>query len=79
MTTDTISQTVALKALLSQTADNQLLVEMLGYVADRLMALDADGLCGAGAYERTTNRTNHRNGYRSRVWHTRAGTVDVQM
>ena len=40
MTKDTISETAALKALLSETADHQILAEMLGFVADRLMALD---------------------------------------
>ncbi len=79
MTNDTVSQTAALKELLSQTSDNELLVEMLGFVADRLMALDTDGLCGAGIHERSAGRTNHRNGYRSRPWHTRAGTVGVNI
>jgi len=36
MTKDTISETAALKALLSETADHQILAEMLGFVADRL-------------------------------------------
>ena len=40
MTKETISETAALKALLSETADHQILAEMLGFVADRLMALD---------------------------------------
>ena len=39
MTKETISETAALKALLSETADHQILAEMLGFVADRLMAL----------------------------------------
>ena len=37
MTKDTIAETMALKALLSQTSDQQILVEMLGFVADRLI------------------------------------------
>ena len=36
MTKETISETAALKALLSETADHQILAEMLGFVADRL-------------------------------------------
>ena len=52
---------------------------MLGFVADRLMALDVDQLCGAGVHERSADRVNHRNGYRARAWNTRAGTVDVQI
>ena len=43
MTKETISETAALKALLSETADHQILAEMLGFVADRLMALDGTG------------------------------------
>ena len=73
MTKDTISETAALKALLSETADHQILAEMLGFVADRLMALDVDQLCGAGSHERSVERMNHRNGYRPRRWETRAG------
>ena len=42
MTKETISETAALKALLSETADHQILAGMLGFVADRLMALDVD-------------------------------------
>ena len=79
MTKDMLAETVALKALLSDTADHQILAEMLGFVADRLMALDVDQLCGAGAHERRAERVNQRNGYRERRWETRAGTVDVQI
>ena len=79
MTKETISETAALKALLSETADHQILAGMLGFVADRLMALDVDQLCGAGVHERSAGRVNHRNGYRPRRWETRAGTVDVQI
>lgn len=79
MTKDTIAETIALKALLSETADHQILAEMLGFVADRLMSLDVDQLCGAGAHERRAERVNQRNRYRERRWETRAGTVNVQI
>ena len=79
MTKDTLSETAALRALLSETPDTHVLAEMLGFVADRLMALDVDQLCGAGLHERSAERENHRNGYRARAWNTRAGTVDVQI
>ncbi len=42
MTKDTLSETAALRALLSETSDTHMLAEMLGFVADRLMALDVD-------------------------------------
>ena len=79
MTKDTIAETAALKALLSETADHQILAEMIGFVADRLMALDVDHLCGAQAHERSIKRVNHRNGHRERRWKGRAGTVDVKI
>jgi len=74
-----MTETAALKSRLSETADHQILAGMLGFVADRLMALDVDHLCGAGAHEPSPQRVNHRNGYRPRRWETRAGAVDVQI
>ena len=68
-----------LKALLEKTADADLLNEMIGFAANRLMELEADGLCNAGRHERSAERANHRNGYRDRAWETRAGTVDLKI
>ena len=79
MTNETISEIEALKALLSEGPDHLVLAEMLGFVADRLMSLDADQLCGAGKHERSTDRANHRNGYRPRAWETRAGRIDLKI
>ena len=79
MTKNSLSDTAALRALLSETSDSNLLAEMLGFVADGLMALDVDQLCDARAHERSRDRMNHRNGYLSRAWETRAGRVDVQI
>ena len=79
MTENTVAEIEALRALLSESSDTMVLAEMLGYVADRLMALDADQLCGAGKHERSGERANHRNGYRSRRWETRAGAVDLDL
>ena len=73
MTTDRM----ALIELLEKSADADFLREMLGFVADRLMALEAEGLCGAAPGEYSPERTNRRNGYRDRRWETRAGTVDL--
>ena len=79
MTKEKITETAALKARLCETADHEILAEMQGFVADRLMALDVDQLCGAAAHERSTGRLNHRNGYRPCRWKIRAGAVDVQI
>ena len=43
------------------------------------MDLDVEGLCGAGYGERSPERTNSRNGYRDRMWDTRAGTVELKI
>ncbi len=75
MTTDRI----ALIELLEKSSDTDFLREMLGFVADKLMALETEGLCGAGHGERRADRLNHRNGYRDRRWETRAGAVDLRI
>lgn len=61
MTKESISGIEALKALLSEGRDHLVLAEMLGFVADRLMSLDADQLCAAGKHARSPDRANHRN------------------
>jgi transposase-like protein len=43
------------------------------------MALEVDGLTGAAPGERSPERINQRNGYRDRIWETRAGTVELHI
>jgi hypothetical protein len=64
---------IALRELLEKGSDATLLREMIGFAAQRLMELETEALCGAGHGERSEGRTNLRNGYRDRNWHTRAG------
>lgn len=77
MTTN--KRTMALTELAEKGADVDLLREMIQFVAQRLMDMDVETLCGAGYGERTTERVNHRNGYRARLWDTRAGSVDLEI
>ncbi len=70
---------IALRELLEKSSDAGLLREMIGFAAQRLMALETDTLCGAGHGERTVERINHRNGFRDRDWETRAGTVELRI
>ena len=51
---------------------------MIGFAAERLIALETGPLCGAASGERSAERINQRNGYRDRDWHTRAGTVELR-
>jgi putative transposase len=70
---------IALRELLEKGSDATFLREMIGFAAERLMALETESLCGAAPGERSTERTNQRNGYRDRDWHTRAGTVELRI
>ena len=70
---------IALCELLEKGSDATFLREMIGFAAERLMALETATLCGAAPGERSTDRTNQRNGYRDRDWHTRAGTVELRI
>ncbi|MDH3662915.1 MAG: IS256 family transposase [Alphaproteobacteria bacterium] len=65
--------------LIEKSTDGDWLREMIGYAAERLMAIEVEGLCGAGFGERSEERVNHRNGYRDRRWETRAGAVDLKI
>jgi putative transposase len=66
-----------LKDLIEKGSDGDLLREMMTYVANRMMDLDVETLTGAACNERSADRSNQRNGYRERDWHTRAGTIPV--
>jgi putative transposase len=70
---------MSLRALLEKSSDTDLLREMIGFTAQRLMELEVGGLTGAGHGERSADRINHRNGYRERDWETRAGTVELRI
>ena len=68
-----------LRAALEKSADSDFLREMIGYAAHRLMELDIESLTGAAHGARDPDRMNHRNGYRERLWETRAGTVELRI
>ena len=58
-------------------ASPDLLRQMIATFANAMMSAQADQVCGAGYGERSAERTNRRNGYRSREWDTRASTVEL--
>jgi putative transposase len=58
-------------------ASPDLLRGLLSTFIAALMGAEADALCGAGYRERSDERSNQRNGYRSRDFDTRAGTIEV--
>jgi putative transposase len=68
---------MTLKQLVEKGSDADLLREMIGFVASRMMDMEVESLTGAAHGERSDDRLTHRNGYRTRDWHTGAGTVPV--
>jgi len=66
-----------LAELIEKGSDVDLLREMMTFVVDRMMDLDVESLTGAAYGERSADRTNQRNGYRERPWHTTLGTLPV--
>src|SRR4029450_4114023 len=68
---------MALLELIEKRADTDLVREMLAFAAERLMELEVEAKTGVPAGARSPERFNHRNGYRERVWDTRAGRIDL--
>jgi len=59
--------------------DADVLREGVRVLAQALMEAEVSTQIGAELYERSDQRTAHRNGYRSRTWDTRVGTVELRV
>src|SRR5207237_883384 len=70
---------MSLRTLLEKSSDADLLREMVGFAAQRLMELEVESLTGAGHRERSPAGTSPRNGYRDRMRETRAGAVELRI
>ena len=68
-----------LRALVEKSADADLLREMIGFAAERLMELEVGAKTNAEYGEKSAERMAQRNGYRERDWQTRAGQVELKI
>ena len=53
--------------------------EIMELVLNLLMEAQVTELVGADRYERSADRSDHRNGKRHRRWDTRVGTLDLMI
>ena len=57
--------------------DGDVLREGIRVLSQALMETEVAGLIGADRHERSGDRTAYRNGYRTRTWDTRVGTIEL--
>ncbi len=70
---------MALIELVENSADADLVRDLLAFAAERLMEAEVEGATGAAKGARSPLRTAQRNGYRERGWDTRAGRIALSI
>jgi putative transposase len=70
---------MALAELVEKGSQDEVVRELLAHVAERLMEFEVEQRTGVEYGERSSERSNSRNGYRDRLWETRVGSVDLRI
>ena len=70
---------VGIYGKLLEEQDGDVLREGIRVLSQVLMEAEVSGVIGAERHERTGDRTTYRNGYRTRTWNTRVGTIELQI
>ena len=68
---------MALIELIEKGADADLVRELLGFAAERLMEFEVEAKTGVPVGARSPDRLTQRNGYRERGWDIRAGRIEL--
>jgi putative transposase len=77
--TDKIALLELIRKIGLEDGDVDFLREGLKVPAEAVMDAEVSQLIGTERFERSTERTNYRNGYRRREWDTRVGTIELQI
>lgn len=77
MTENTTMDAVALMRKHLEAAGDDQLRQMVQFMAEAMMEMEAESACNAPWGARSEERTNQRNGYRRRRWDTRVGSIDL--
>lgn len=62
-----------LRTLVERSADADIVREIIGFAAERLMQIEVEALTGAAHGEKSPERLVQRNGYRDRDWESGPG------
>jgi transposase-like protein len=77
--TEMSDEMMSLRRLVEKAPDADLLREMIGFAAARLIELEVSELTGAAWGEKSAARRVQRNGYRNRILETRAGNIELRI